>query len=805
MWPPHELLEQALPTDVEVSAEHTSAHATTPTTGAVPPIPPEEQTYTAEDGSRRTVTLPEVHIFSITDWSGPKPEDDLPDDEGAEATGVPAWTGEELLDYYLTKTGRRLIATYREFPSPIIDLVFADDTPNLISTASLDSAVPESGLEAGADREQSFYESDIQRPRLPDLAVRHGNVHEVSLTADAFGRPEHLDVWQHKMNEVGPTTEPTDWYSPISTEHPQDIQPWRESWRAQGEFAYPAENFNVTTGYSDAYSAHTPPPMARYAAERWGAGRKTKTVESNESSVSLPTRICQLLLPSDTDQHARGRSGEKGGTEHETDLVYDPWRDPAFHFRTRNGYAYDRGWHTRTRSTGDEHQYTSRTYPGLYGYDPLGYRVVGAERGSDTTFRVVEIKGDSYYDIEATIKPKQAGTTLSDVAQAVADAMMADSVFSSSYTASAEGNEVVIGSVAAPEEGDLVVEETPHDSLSWEIEYIDTAQEDLVILRFTEQDEIEANTWEIEMIYGWPVVPYESDEVYEIALGQSSLPDQRYSKALLWADMRRPGTTDIPYDERTPEGVMSRVPSVTTDQEAYDYLAVDGIAKSTDNGVAGLVNPCWAYSTWELRDASTRPRIEVEVEVDIAGLDFQVGDGARAVTWQGKDWLVIQMERKADRPVATLTLERYARGERVLYSRSEPSLAAPRDARLRKVLVHELRDGDSAGGSLLTTNRPAEILVLQWDTPRYDDQAAVWYYEIQRINTEWTEPDHYVRQAVTTGTSYYIKTRSTTAEFKSDFRLRAVGFPDENGEVQTSSWVYPTKEDTRILRSTNIT
>jgi hypothetical protein len=838
-YKPSLLLEQMLPSSVTVSSEHTSAHATNPTTGTVPIIEKPEYTYTAEDGTETDVSQADdnsdwndaVQIFSVRDWSEPRGEGPtgLGGFDKEDAVTVPNWTGEELLDYYLTKTGRRLIATYQAFPSETIELVFADDTTDLSASGDLDSAVPEAGLATGDPREQGFYEADMERPRLPDLAVQAGPIFGRTQEASGFGRAEHLDLWQIKMNrgpggdsvgnDYGVEGTPTPWYSPSSI----FLMNSRKVWRLQLKTAYGQSG----VGYSVTYVPYPPPPKAKYCAQRWGAGRETKIVEENESVVQLQTRPCPVLAPCDAQLHERGRTGPQAihtnnssapptDSNHFGDSVWDPWRDPAVDNTRGVRFA------GTVAGTADEHRYGYECRPITSVLDrlrPLNFRVKGGEHGTYALFRLVSMKGSTYnVDTKIDTDLTNLSNPLDEVANAVATSLQDDSGFTNGVTHS--GADVVI-SVTDPVDdndnilvdlkeldGPALVEPGPGSSeglLWWDVSASNA--DDEIVITFTKLQETDAVTptqWDVKEIEGYPVIPYESDQVWELTQEQFEAAEAA-PNALLWKDLRRPGTTDIPYDQRDPADIKV-LKGFGSDDEAVQYANTEGIAKanSDPNGVAGLVNPTWARYTWERREASTSPRIVVTIEADISDLEFEVGDPNRALSWRGYTWLVTAVEQQADRPIATLTLERYAdQPDRAPFAKGSPSIAPPRNVTLQKTLIHELRKKNDNSGDLITTRNAVgdDIITISWDHPAHEDQGAVWYYEVQGVPI--TQPAWW-RWFVTTGTLYYGKTWRNQKEFIVAYRVRAVGFPDGAGEVETSDFVYPTKQETRVLRSTNI-
>ena len=783
-WRPYSLLEQVLPPSVEVSTEHTSAHATTPETGLVPLVPPPSLDYTSDDGTVQTVNLKPTYIFSIIDWSEPA-DDTNPDN----VRGTPAWTGEEALDYYLKKTGRRLITRYRAFPSDTLEVVFADDSTDVQTSGDLDTSVPTGGLAPGDPREQGFYEADISRPRFPDLAVQTGEIFEDSLEASEFGFTEHLDVRQYKINRGGEGASPTftGWYSPDFDEEPQNkMAQVRETWRSLGEPAYD----NRFGTYPDLFVAMPQPTLAKYASERWGVGRDRKVVEENENTVQMQTKPAQILMVMDTDQHSRGGSGFKGLFNHTTDLTFDPWRDPCFLPMTTNGYPFQRGWNHSVTPTNDVHNYTSQSFPSTL-EDPIDYKIVGKNRSADTDAEIRSLDGVNGPDpVDTTdlthpwfiIEPED---TPSDVAQKMAGAIVDAGAYSNNATAS--GDTVTIEGMSG-NSIDLYLE---FPVLTTVRTYNSSANE--LEIEIISKREPAPTTWNIQQLLGWPIIPYESEEVYEVAAVQTT----SYAIAghcVLWRDVRKPGTATTHYDDRKPWQTVS--------QGEPDVLATDGIARDPGEGLHGLDNSTWAKHTWELREASTSPRIVQKITADITGLDFEVGDPNRGLKWRGYNWLVTQVEQQADRPIATLTLERYTPNDRQLYSEGQPTLAAPRNAKTQKTLTHRMRKGNDGKGDALAPPQ-LEVLLVSWDPPRYEDQAAVWYYSVQRRSFDdpsGTVDGFYWRQAVTTGTKIYLKTVSNTLTYRTSFRIRSVGFPDQNGDVETSDWTYVHKRNPRVLR-----
>jgi len=831
------LLDQLLPKDVEPHPDHTSAHATTPRTGSVPPIPQETETYVAEDGTETTIDLPRVSVFSVSDWS--EPERVRRVDGDTVYRGIPSWTLEEVLDYYLQKAGRRLIATYEPFPSDTIQLVFADDSTDLNASAALGTVGTE-GLATGDPREQNFYNADMERPRLPDLAVQHGPVFEKSILPSGFGRCEHLDIAQREQNHadadesaVNPDGS-TEYYSPIvGEEEIFYIKAWRRS---------PKEGMSFGHGKpADTYTAHPPPPRAKYAAKRWGAGRDTRVVEENESSVQLPTRPAQILQVCDKGgMHQKGRIGEirdlAGDQDSKdyryfADTIFDPWRDPTLSPDQTKGVAnlldhpsprhwnIQRGWEREEIETGDVHRYgyhsdSEQFQSGTkaFRWDYLNFKKRGLDHGSRI---VLDIEGgdDEVFNTSKT-------TTAEDIAQAAANEW--------GSKATRSGNTVTVQ--------DPGFQSINHKPLPWtggtrpkqatwtkELKDVDGDGEDEAVYTFHPVENIPSN-WEVALEYGWPIIPYESEGVYEVAVGGERPDTATISEAncLFWADFRKPGTTEQSYERRAPAKVRDDQ-GFSDIKEAVQWLNTEGLAKANDGiGLHGLTSPTWAYTTWVRREASQSDRIEVEVEADVSGLDFEVGDPNRGIEWRGYKWLVQKVEQQADRPIATLTLERYSPvslSVNDLHTQGDtPTLAPPRNVQLQKTLTHALVDKNnnlleqstledsSVNGPVPTCG--SDVLELTWQHPQHEDQARVWYYEVQSIPLNWpsksTAEFPMWRVYVTTGTVMYDKTPNTLPEYKSTFRVRAVGWPDENGNVETSDFAYPQKQNARVLRTKDI-
>jgi len=738
-WLPSDLLTQVIDSqlNLQISPTETSAHDTDPVTGEIPGIPAQNAKYKQETVD----TKGSPRIWQIDDWEGPIGESQPRKD----VTGVPDWTGEELLDYYLQRTGRRVIAQYDGTSLTRINLYFADDTPELIASDSIDTAVPASGIEAGADREQDFYQAETRRPRLPDLAVQVGQLVEGSITASDPGHTGLLDVRQQGVHADG-NNDSTGWYTPYNWIRDSSIGALDELTVDTYRITYRDRDSLALDAY-DYWSAWVQPPYAKYASERWSAGRETKVVEGPESTINLPVELPQLLFPMKHGAETRGQS-HRAQRNH----VMDPLKDPYFRPGSKGAATLD------------------FLFPEQY------------ETGDNHTYKIRNV--DSEPDV----------------------------------------NEFYNGL-------DGIGITTP---------------------------------WLVQYQYGYPIVPYESDAVYETVVAEGSRTERAFNQAasLLWTDLREPGeqrygpandgnkNTSLPYlakayrdrelIETDTSGAVYPVDRELLN-DAASLQGIDGLSKPPaqpatqdevqQRGYGGLYNASWAWHTWSLHKASALERLQVTVEVDTAELDYQVGDSNKGLSWRGYTWLVAEEERRVDRTVSTLVLERYVQRERELYSSErQASVGAPRDVTSQITATHLLRKDDQAKGDqqgpTIRGGQEESFRLIQWAPPRWEDQLAIMYYEVQALDTSyWAQV--WQRRAVTTGTAIYLAwSRPELTFVDSPIRVRAVGWPTRETlevkeldatapydpadpadtrtiEVATpvvSDWTYSTEQDVSLQR-----
>lgn len=741
-WLPSDLLTQVIDSqsNLDVDPEATSAHDTDPVVGEIPGIPAQNAKY-----KRQPVdTKGSPRIWQVDDWEGPigesQPRKDI--------TGVPDWTGEELLDYYLQRTGRRVIAEYDGTSLTRINIYFADDTPELTASDSIDTAVPATGIEPGADREQDFYTAETKRPRLPDLAVQIGQLAEESITASDPGHTGLLDVRQQGVHADG-NRDSTGWYTPYNWIRDSSIDALDELTVDTYRITYRDRDDRALDGY-DYWSAWVQPPYAKYASERWSAGRETKIVEGPESTINLPVELPQLLFPM---KHVRGDTRGQANRA-QRNHVFDPLKDPYFRPGSKGAATLDFLF-PEQYETADSHQYKIRNTDG----EP-------------------------------------------------------------------DANELYNGT-------DGIGITTP---------------------------------WLVQYQYGYPIVPYESDAVYETVVAEGSRVERAFNQpaSLLWTDLREPGEQRYQlagdgnknnqltyiakaYRDRelieTDTSITDPVFPVDRDllNDASSLLGIDGLSKPPvqsptqdevqQRGYGGLYNASWAWHTWALHKASTLERLQVTVEVDTAELDYQVGDSNKALSWRGYTWLVAEEERRVDRTVSTLVLERYVTRSRELYSSErQATVGAPRDVTSQITATHLLRKDDQAKGdqqgSTIRGGQEKSFRLVQWAPPRWEDQLAIMYYEVQALDTSnWQQV--WQRRAVTTGTAIYLSWSPAELTFvDSPIRVRAVGWPTRETlqvkeldatapydpaepastrtiEVATpvvSDWIYSTEQDVSLQR-----
>jgi len=689
-WLPSDLLTQVIDsqTDIAIDPDAVSAHDTDPVTGEVPRLPAQNMKYKQQ-------TLPtkgQPRIWQVDDWESPIGESE----PRKSITGVPDWTAEELLDYYLQRTGRRVIAQYNGTSLTRIDVYFADDTPDLTASDSIDTTVPAQGIEPGADREQDFYTAETLRPRLPDLAVQVGQLIETSITASDPGHKGLLDVKQQGVH-LDNNENSTGWYTPYSWIRDSSIDATSDLTVDTYRITYRDRDDLALDAY-DLWSAWTMPPYAKYASERWSAGRETKVVEGPESTIQLPVELPQLLFP------MVHRSGETRGQANraQRNHVLDPLKDPFFRPGSKGAATLDFLFPEQA-ATSDSHQYKIRNVDG----EP-------------------------------------------------------------------DANELYNGT-------DGIGITTP---------------------------------WLVQYQYGYPLVPYESSSVYETVTAEGARTNRAFNQpaSLLWADLREPGeqryqlasdgnkNTQLPYiakayRDRELIDTDTSGPVFPVDREllndASSLLGIDGLSKPPaqpatqdevqQRGFGGLFNASWAWSTWAQHKASTLERMQVTVEVDTANLEYQVGDSNKCLQWRGYTWLVAEEERRVDRTVSTLVLERYVQRERELYStKRQATVGRPREVTSQRVATHILRQDDQTpgdqAGSTIRDGQGESYRLIQWSPPQWEDQLAIMYYEVQALDTSnWEQV--WQRRAVTTGTAIYLDWERSLRFVDSPIRVRAVGWP----------------------------
>ena len=93
--------------------------------------------------------------------------------------------------------------------------------------------------------------------------------------------------------------------------------------------------------------------------------------------------------------------------------------------------------------------------------------------------------------------------------------------------------------------------------------------------------------------------------------------------------------------------------------------------------------------------------------------------------------------------------------------------------------------------------------------PRFDDQLGYFYFELQKPDRRTSAPAQgqnvWRRWCVTFATTVYVRwqTPQNVETFEGSIRVRAVGFPDANGDVEASAWAYPKKQTpVTLLRAT---